>query len=284
MHKRSASPDCINSTKRRKIDMAEAEAPNAANAEISAEEKFWFQGFKLYDEMDEEIELKNIDEVRKLSENEKSLYASQTVVYAKDTMSKTKVLDSDLIFGAMGADNDEHMVLRRKGELVEIKMECAIMLEPMPPFQIVQYQFEDLVWRVSKIGGIACDSYRKSKFKHWEEMIKKPVCEASLRRMYEIGLITTLFDHLAFPNPQEMQQQYEAINDETGKKVQIPHPVRALRVWDSSKRQYVDQNGRLAGAPDQKDESEYWQKILKDLRTNYSDEMERIEKGEKLVV
>jgi len=276
MRKRTASPDTNNSAKRRKFEMAEAELAVV----VTDEEKAWFKDFKLYDDMDEEIDIKSVDTIRKLGVERQYFVGTQGVL-ATDTFKKIELTDSDIFFGVMGMDDDEHMVIRRGDAMIEVKMECAIMMEPLPPFKIIQYQFEDGVWRVSKIGAAACENYRKGKFKHWEEMIKKPVCEASLRRMVEIGLITTLFDHLAFPNPPEMQDQYEAINDETGKKVLIPHPVQALRVWDSTKREYTEQNARLEGTPNTEKENEYWQEVLKELRTNFPEEMERIEKGEK---
>jgi len=257
--------------------MAEA----VVNFDLTAEERSWFQNCQLYDEMDEATEVKSADTVRKLSESERKNYVGQTAVRADDTYKKVLLEESHQMFGVMGSDEEEHMVIRHEDGLLEVKMECAIMMEPLPPFQIIQYQFEDSVWRLSKIGAMACENYRKGKFKHWEEMIKKPVCEASLRRMVEIGLITTLFDHLAFPNPPETEGDYETINDETGKKVLIPHPIQALRVWDSAKREYKSQNGRLEGAPEPSEEEGYWTVLLTDLREKFPEEMERIEKGVK---
>jgi len=277
MRKRAASLDNTSSAKRRKIEMAEAHKIGDENAvKITAENMC-----PLYDELDDPIEAKSMKSLRKLSDEEKRIYVDQTGVLGSDTMTKFQILASDTLYGILGSDDFEHMIVVRGKTLQEVKMECAIMMEPLPPFQIVQYLFEDGVWRLSKIGASACENYRKSKFKHWEDMIKKPVCEASLRRMYEIGLITTLFDHLAFPNPPEMESQYNALNDETGKKVIIPHPVQELRVWDSGKRDYVPQTSRLEGAPEPDKAHQYWVEMIQYLEKYYPDSMERIKKGEK---
>ena len=71
-------------------------------------------------------------------------------------------------------------------------------------------------------------------FENWQEMIKNPTCEAALRRMVEIGLITTIFDPLAFPNPvvENKDDDPWLAKDDRGKYVNIPHPVKALRIWN----------------------------------------------------
>jgi len=273
MRKRVASLDNSNSAKRRKVEMAEAHKVDSVKI---TEENMC----PIYDEMDDKITAK-MESLRELSDEEKRIYVNHVGVLGSDTMSKFEILESDTLYGIKGSDDCEHMILARGETLQEVKMECAIMMEPLPPFQIVQYLFEDGVWRLSKIGALACENYRKSKFKHWEDMIKKPVCEASLRRMYEIGLITTLFDHLAFPNPPEMESKYTAINDETQKKVIIPHPVQELRVWNSAERKYVPQTSKLEGAPEADKANQYWVEMVQYLEKYYPESMERIKSGEK---
>jgi len=123
MRKRAASPDTNNSAKRRKFEMAEAEPAVA----VTDEEKAWFKDFKLYDDMDEEIDIKSVDTIRKLGVERQYFVGTQGVL-ATDTFKKIELTDSDLFFGVMGTDDEEHMVIRRGDEMIEVKMECAIMM------------------------------------------------------------------------------------------------------------------------------------------------------------
>lgn len=231
-----------------------------------------FKTFEVTDEMEDQ----------KTVEDFKLLDAERTEIYKRDIEG---VQDSDVLFSAFAEDDWEHIVRFDGEQLHEVMTECKIMFEPLPPTAMVEYQFEDKVWRLSKIGVDACNHYRQSKFGMWEGMITKPVCEASLRRMYEIGLITTLFDHLAFPNPPEMESQYVAKNEETGKDVIIPHPVLALRTWkradDNRGGSYVEVQSRLDSCPAPEEEAAYWQKTVDYLKLHFPEEMERIVKGEK---
>merc|ERR1711920_1015607 len=95
--------------------------------------------------------------------------------------------------------------------------------------------------------------------------------------MIQIGLITTLYDHLAFPNPPEMVDLYKETNDDTGKEVMIPHPVKGLRIWDHENKTYQDFHGRLEGAPEPDNEKEYWDKMIAKLTERFPEEMERIQ-------
>lgn len=177
-------------------------------------------------------------------------------------------------------DEDHDYILQLQGdELKTISRECKIMYEPLPPTCIVEYCFEDDVWRLSHVSEDACTHYIGSKFKNWEEMMHKPTCEAALRRMVEIGLITTIFDHLAFPNPPvpDGEEDPWIAKTKSGKEVNIPHPVKSLRIWDPENSSYRTLEGRLGGAPAPDDEESYWQEMLTYLRAHFPDEMERIE-------
>jgi len=254
--------------------MAEAKAYDEAKV------KALFEGFKVADDMEEEhavIAFKPLDEER-------------SAVFRRSLTEE--IQDTDVLFSAFSDEDEWEHVVRFDGQkLTAVMMECKIMFDPLPPTEMVEYQFEDKLWRISHIGYDACNHYRNSKFALWEDMIKKPVCEASLRRMIEIGLITTLFDHLAFPNPPEMEDKYKTKNEDTGKWVQIPHPVDALRKWKVNTEKvnedktrdgsYEVVQSRLDKCPEPDQEAEYWQKMLDYLRLNFPEEMERIEKGEK---
>jgi len=212
------------------------------------------------------------------------LSADEVKWWQRELPSEIKEADTELYICEEFEDKGGHLVLI-SGEApnlkaTEIVFTCAISMEVVPAPSAVQYQYEDDEWRLSKIGASSCAMYRSSKFKVWEEMIKSPVCEASLRRMVQVGLITTLFDHLAFPNPEELEEKYQAKNEETNKIIQIPHPVQALRVWDSKTGGYIPFPSRLEGAPEPEGEEAYWNSILEYLTTRFPDEMKRIQSAE----
>ena len=54
-----------------------------------------------------------------------------------------------------------------------------------------------------------------------------PDCEAAFKRMLQVGLITTLYDHAIFPTAEADRAAYE-VRNEKGKVVPIPHPVSFL--------------------------------------------------------
>ena len=61
-----------------------------------------------------------------------------------------------------------------------------------------------------------------------------------------------------FPTPEEDKGQWEVQNEQTGKTTQIPHPVHALRVWNTATRSYDQLDPRLDGAPKSEAELEAW--------------------------
>merc|ERR1719461_690502 len=111
---------------------------------------------------------------------------------------------------------------------------------------MVEYRFSaDDTWKVGGIGKDSLESYRSLKFKTWLEMVKTPTCEAQFRRLLQTGLVCTMFDPNAFPTPDKDKGDYEVVDAKTGKKVQIPHPVYELRVWNAEHRKYENEVVRL---------------------------------------
>lgn len=72
--------------------------------------------------------------------------------------------------------------------------------------------------------------WRSRKFALWLKQMHNPDCEAAFKRMLQVGLITTLYDHAIFPTAEADRAAYE-VRNEKGKVVPIPHPVSFF--WDS---------------------------------------------------
>jgi len=205
------------------------------------------------------------------------LNAERTAIY-KSGLSD-KIEEDAVLLSCYSDDTDfQHIVKVNGDEAEEVRTECKIMYEELPLPAMIEYKFEDGVWRLSTIGEDACEHYRGSKFENWEKNMKNPTCAAGLRRMCEIGLITTLFDHLAFPNPPGTEDQF-VVQDDHGKDVNIPHPVEAMRYWDKQEDAYVDFNCRLVGSPTVEDEQTYWDSLMAELHENFPEDMETIDKA-----
>lgn len=131
---------------------------------------------------------------------------------------------------------------------------CAITLLPLTPASCIEYVFaeEPDNWKLAQISADALEHYKKSKFQVWRDMLMKPDCEASLRRVLQIGIITQIFDASIFPTPSHLLENYHVKNEETGKIVKIPHPVAKLRSWDLSSQSYLPVDPHLNGAPEDK--------------------------------
>jgi len=207
------------------------------------------KGIKLQDEMENEVQCTGL---ARLTPPEREQ------MYIRDIES---VEEGAILFSASCAEETfEHVVKYVNGAYSEVLCTCMILYEEMPPTKITEFQFEDGVWRLSKCCADAIENYRGSKFKSWEETFKNTDCKATLRRLTEIGLVTTLFDHLAFPEPENLKDQYQVINDK-GKVVNVPHPVKGLRNWDANSKSYQPMQARLEGAPAQEDEKAYYDNL-----------------------
>lgn len=72
---------------------------------------------------------------------------------------------------------------------------------------------------------------------------------------------------MAFPLPDDDKDAWVITDEKTGKLVDIPRPVYALRIWDAGVDAYADISPLLAGAPATDEElTTYWQNTLDELR------------------
>ena len=151
-------------------------------------------------------------------------------------------------------------------EIEELEMEDMIMYDEISPSSAVEYTFyENGPWFLSGIGLNSLDGYKNGKFKVWEEQIEKPVCEAAFKRLLCIGLITNIYDKYCFEIPENEKENY-IVKDDHGNDVELPRPVKRLRIWDVKTRKYEEINPRLTGAPTQEEEEKYWQDKLNKFR------------------
>ena len=109
--------------------------------------------------------------------------------------------------------------------------------------------------------------YRKKKFKVWKDQLIKPVCEAAFKRLLCKGLVTTIFDPYCFAIPEDEKKDF-IVKDDHGNDVELPRPVKRLRIWNVKKRAYDEVKARLDGddVPKEADEEEYWQAMLEEFR------------------
>ena len=131
---------------------------------------------------------------------------------------------------------------------------------------MLEYKFHDNgPWFLGKIGKESMEHYKNCKFKIWKNQLIQPVCEASFKRLLCIGLVTTIYDQHCFPSPEEEKNDW-IVQDDNGRDVHIPRPVKKLRIWDPKKRGYDEVESRLKDAPKVEEEKEYWKGFLDELR------------------
>jgi len=102
-------------------------------------------------------------------------------------------------------------------------------------------------------------------------MIEKPDCKASFRRLLRMGLINRMFDHVAFPSPDNEKGDWE-VKDDNGRTVIIPRPIHGLRIWNVNKRVYDVVSPLLPGSPSDGEKDKYWNEMLAKFREQYGDE------------
>ena len=147
-------------------------------------------------------------------------------------------------------------------EIKEIEIEDMIQYMEISPSESVEYTFyENGPWFLSGIGKASCEGYKATKFKFWKKQIEEPECEAAFKRLLCIGLITTIYDKHCFKSPEDEKADYIVKNDQ-GKDVDIPRPVKRLRIWNVKTRKYDEVDPRLPGAPKKEEEEKYWEDML----------------------
>lgn len=109
--------------------------------------------------------------------------------------------------------------------------------------------------------------YRASKFKAWRELLLDGggKCVVTFRRMLKTGLVTQMYDTMAFPSPAEEASDWKT-KDANGKTIDVPRPVYAIRVWDAAEKKHSALGTKLDGAPEPAEEEGYWQKLLVEVK------------------
>eukprot|EP00562_Extubocellulus_spinifer_P021836 CAMPEP_0178610962 /NCGR_PEP_ID=MMETSP0698-20121128/366_1 /TAXON_ID=265572 /ORGANISM="Extubocellulus spinifer, Strain CCMP396" /LENGTH=251 /DNA_ID=CAMNT_0020249577 /DNA_START=14 /DNA_END=769 /DNA_ORIENTATION=+ len=173
----------------------------------------------------------------------------------------------------------EHAVRIRDGSATPLLLECKVSYEELPPAALVEYQFadgggDDGKWHLSMVCLEYLLAFRAGKFADWEKRLLQPTCKAEFRRMVAIGPVYNVFDHHMFPSAEEDKSRFE-VTDDNGRKVILPRPVAALRIWDVEKQAYEDVDPTLDGAPAVGPEREtYWANMIEKLKENFPEETE----------
>ncbi|GAB5369530.1 hypothetical protein AAMO2058_001412800 [Amorphochlora amoebiformis] len=168
---------------------------------------------------------------------------------------------------AVNTGDVEHIAVFHEGKAKVVLAECGITLSDLSPTQLVEYTYDEKgPWLVSKCSLTALESYRKMKFSQWKKALTHPNCMASFRRVLQMGLVTDLFDHVAFPEATEGEKKKWQVKNEQGKIIHIPHPVYGLRIWNKSKNAYDQVRTHMEGAPKPEDSKAYWEQLLNELR------------------
>eukprot|EP00483_Globobulimina_turgida_P010234 UN10253 len=160
----------------------------------------------------------------------------------------------------------EKILVFKENNVEVIELEDKIVMDDVSISQCVEYTFyENGPWFIGEITLPSLEYYRQSKFAVWKKQITEPVCEAAFKGLLCIGLITTIFDRIVFASPEEEKKEY-IVKDDHGRDVDIPRPVKALRIWDVKARNYKVVVAHLDGAPDAKDAGKYWENMLNTFR------------------
>eukprot|EP00954_Amorphochlora_amoebiformis_P029795 1393677-Amorphochlora_amoeboformis.AAC.1 len=126
----------------------------------------------------------------------------------------------------------EHIAVFHEGKAKVVLAECGITLSDLSPTQLVEYTYDEKgPWLVSKCS------------------LTGDCTLASFRRVLQMGLVTDLFDHVAFPEATEGEKKKWQVKNEQGKIIHIPHPVYGLRIWNKSKNAYDQVRTHMEGAP-----------------------------------
>lgn len=149
-----------------------------------------------------------------------------------------------------------------------IMTECGITMMDITPFECVEYCFAEAPdrWALAKVSIAAVDEYKSRKFADWKKMLLTGDCEAQLRRMLKIGIVSRLFDATLFPTPEDLKPLYEVVDDRNGKIIKLPHPVQALRIWKAESGSYQSIEPILKDAPGDADRQAWWDGLLAELK------------------
>jgi len=151
---------------------------------------------------------------------------------------------------------------------------CQITYEDITPSECVEYCFGEAPsqWAMTQLSLDALETYRGTKFEAWKGMLVHPTCEAQFRRMLQIGMVSELYDPHVFPTPESLKSKYQVTDERTGKPIELPHPVSALRVWDAQRQAYRALDTQLKGAPAPVDRQSWWERFIRELSEKHGQE------------
>jgi hypothetical protein len=153
-----------------------------------------------------------------------------------------------------------------------LKGTCSVTFEDLPLSQLLEYQFpedDSNHWRVASLSLYALSEYQSKAFDAWLHQIKEPNCEAAFRRLLQAGVVTNVYDKHIFQTPPELKaEKYQVVSEVNGKVIDIPHPVKRLRIFDAAgTKEYRELDPTLAGAPKGEEAAEvFWQNLLEELK------------------
>ncbi len=220
--------------------------------------------------------------IRFLEEDRLQRYGakSESVRTAKHVLAVECVPDEDSDDDSDGDDDDAEsevseciVAIDGEGKGSVVQMDDKIMMEEVSPSSLIEYTFDtaNAQWMVAPMGLMSLEGYRRSKFANWKKMIEHPVCEAAFKRLLNVGIITNMFDHVAFPSPEHEEKEW-IVKDEHDRDVVIPRPVQALRVWNVKKRAYEAVRAHLDGAPKAEEAAAYWEAMVAKFKEERGEE------------
>jgi len=159
---------------------------------------------------------------------------------------------------------------------------CQITYEDLSPSDCIEYTFAEAPndWKMAQLSLEALENYRSQKFEAWKGMLAEPTCEAQFRRMLQIGCVAKLYDPHVFPTPEAQKETFQVTDERTGKLIELPHPVKELRIWNAETNSYTAVDTQLDGAPSEDQKEEWWSNFLKELEAKHGQEyIERLMAG-----
>ncbi|MES1918812.1 hypothetical protein MHBO_000714 [Bonamia ostreae] len=182
-----------------------------------------------------------------------------------------KIPDKTVLLGAITANAQLEYVLVLRDDQTSIEIattNCGISYDTISPSQLVEYCYHKGKWQLSNISLESLGFYRASKFSFWKKLLLEPTCKAQFRRTLRQGMVNRMFDRLVFRMPEEEQKNWQ-VEDENGKRVYIPRPVEALRIFDAATRRYKDVSPILDDAPSDEEAPKWWTEFLVVLREKH---------------
>mmetsp|Transcript_50009 Transcript_50009/g.44818 ORF Transcript_50009/g.44818 Transcript_50009/m.44818 type:complete len:266 (-) Transcript_50009:103-900(-) len=246
-----------------------AQDPNAVS-EVPQNIKDLMSNYSFTDIDDNPLKVSSI---RYLEEDRKKIYGGNKnfeSILTADHVLSVECVPKDEADDIKNEDKEisEKIMIITGDDIEELEIEDMITMEDMDLSQAIEFTFyENGPWFLGGIGQDSLAHYRGSKFPIWKKQLLNPVCEASFKRLLCIGLVTNIFDRYCFPMPEEEKKDYTVVDDH-GNNVELPRPVKALRIWNVKKRAYDVVSARLEGddAPKVGQEGKYWENMLEEFR------------------